>query len=153
MTPPACGVDPYGKDVYTGETKFPFVFQNLHRYFFYLAALVLIFLWYDAVVSLFKPEGGMQQSILSIVMFANCFFLSGYTFGCHAYRHLCGGSLDCFSSCTKAKTRFKVWEFVTKLNEHHMGWAWCSLFSVALTDLYIRQVCTGAANPIILFQF
>ncbi len=153
MTPPACGVDPYGKDGYTGETKFPFVFQNLHRYFFYLAALVLIFLWYDAVVSLFKPEGGMQLSVLSIVMFANCFFLSGYTFGCHAYRHLCGGSLDCFSSCTKAKTRFKVWEFVTKLNEHHMGWAWFSLFSVALTDLYIRQVCTGAANPIVLFQF
>lgn len=155
LTPPACAVDPYGKDGYKGESAFPLVLQNLHRYFFYLAAAILVFLWYDAVISLFKNDGsgGIQVSVLSIVMFANCIFLSGYTFGCHAGRHLCGGSLNCFSSCEMAKGRFKLWEFVTKLNEHHMGWAWFSLFSVALTDFYVRQVCTGAANPIILFQF
>ncbi len=153
LTPPACAVDPYGKDGYKGEAAFPLVLQNLHRYFFYLAAIVLAFLWYDVFISLFKTDGtGMQLSVLTLVMALNCIFLSGYTFGCHAGRHLCGGSLNCFSKCETAKARFKLWEFVTKLNEHHMGWAWFSLFSVALTDFYIRQVCMGAANPIIFWQ-
>ena len=35
LSPPACAVaEPHGS--YTGETRFPLVFQNAHRYFFYL---------------------------------------------------------------------------------------------------------------------
>lgn len=152
MTPPACGVVGTSGKGYSGETKFPFILQNLHRYFFYAAAIVLFILWYDAIVSFFTPnEHKFTASVLSFVMVANCVFLSGYTFGCHAYRHLCGGSLDCFSSCDKAKTQFKIWQMVTHLNHHHMLWAWLSLFSVGFTDFYIRSVCTGAMNPITLF--
>jgi hypothetical protein len=33
-----------------------------------------------------------------------------------------------------------MWQLVTRLNEHHMGWAWFSLFSVGLTDLFVRAV-------------
>ncbi len=153
LTPWACSVDTHGADNYSGETKFPLVFQNLHRYFFYLAALVLFVLYYDAVVSLFPPEGGVSLSVLSLVMFANCILLSNYTFGCHAYRHLCGGSLDCFSDSSRAKSRFKVWNLVTKLNQKHQFWAWMSLFSVAFTDFYIRQVCAGSMDPLVFLHF
>ncbi len=156
LTPAACTVKPMTGG-YCGETKFPFVLQNMHRYFFYLAVLVICFLWYDAAISFFSPSGNPMTgkftvSVLSLVMVLNCVLLSGYTFGCHAYRHLCGGSANCFSNSSgEAKSKYKVWQFVTKLNEHHMGWAWASLFSVAFTDFFIRQVASGAWNPMVLF--
>ncbi len=149
MDPPACGVG-HGDSKYSGETAFPFILQNLHRYFFYLAALVVLWLWKDAFESIYW-QGQFTFSILSLVMFVNVILLSNYTFGCHAYRHLVGGKLDCFS-CTKAtQTKHKVWKFVSKLNEHHMFWAWLSLFSVGFTDFYIRQVACHAFDPMRLF--
>jgi peptidoglycan biosynthesis protein MviN/MurJ (putative lipid II flippase) len=36
MSPPACAV-PDGHERYSGETRFPLIFQNLHRYAFYAA--------------------------------------------------------------------------------------------------------------------
>src|SRR5439155_1267764 len=45
--PPACAVRDLPK-AYAGETRFPFLFQNVHRYFFYLAVIVVLFLWWDA---------------------------------------------------------------------------------------------------------
>ncbi|HTK68699.1 MAG TPA: succinate dehydrogenase, partial [Candidatus Eisenbacteria bacterium] len=39
--PPACAVGEPHRN-YTGEQKFPFILQNLHRYAFYLAAFWLI---------------------------------------------------------------------------------------------------------------
>jgi hypothetical protein len=36
-----------------------------------------------------------------------------------------------------------VWRFLTRLNERHPMYAWLSLFSVALADLYIRLVSMG----------
>ena len=151
MDPPACGVGHHGGESYCGETSFPFILQNLHRYFFYLACIVLAFLWWDAAIAFITPDGKFSVSVLALVMVANCFLLSCYSFGCHAYRHLCGGALDCFTSCSRSKMRFKIWNFVTKLNEHHMMWAWLSLFSVAFTDFYIRQVAAGAMDRIVLF--
>ena len=38
------------------ETAFPFILQNLHRYFLYLAFVPLFFLWVDAVGSLVPGE-------------------------------------------------------------------------------------------------
>src|ERR1700736_3176762 len=49
LDPPACAVSENSSRSYSGETRFPFMLQNLHRYFFYLALLFLCFLWYDAV--------------------------------------------------------------------------------------------------------
>jgi len=150
MTPPACGVEGIGGYKYCGETKFPFVLQNLHRYFLYLAIVVVAVLWYDAIVA-FNFDGTFGVSAVGLVMLANVVFLSNYTFGCHAFRHLVGGKLDCFSCSSTAKTRFKIWEVVTKLNEHHMLWAWMSLFSVGFTDFYIRQVAAGLMPELRLF--
>ncbi|HSE94286.1 MAG TPA: succinate dehydrogenase, partial [Methylomirabilota bacterium] len=54
--PPGCAV----RDVprhYTGETRFPFVLQNIHRYFFWLSILILAFLWWDAILAFRFPSG------------------------------------------------------------------------------------------------
>ena len=126
------------------------ILQNLHRYFFYLAVLVLAVLWWDALYALLPNFQWKGFTLLNLIMLANVMLLSGYTFGCHAYRHLVGGKLDCFS-CPSAQPRYKMWQFVSKLNEHHMGWAWFSLFSVAFTDFAIRQVASGALPNIGFF--
>jgi len=141
--PPACSVGHWGGNSYCGETSFPFILQNLHRYFFYLAVVVLAILWWDAIDALLPDWSFQGLTLVNLVMLANVVLLSGYTFGCHAWRHLVGGKLDCFS-CPSAQPRYKAWQFVSKLNEHHMAWAWFSLFSVAFTDFIIREVACGA---------
>lgn len=143
--PPACSVGHWGGEKYCGETSFPLILQNMHRYFFYVAVIVLGFLWWDAIYALLPNWEFRGFTFVNLVMFANVILLSGYTFGCHAYRHLVGGKLDCFS-CPGAQPRYKAWKFVSKLNEHHMAWAWFSLFSVGLTDLLIREVSCGAIS-------
>jgi hypothetical protein len=56
LDPPGCAVGE-GKRNYKGETKFPFILQNVHRYFLYLAVLFLFFLWKDAIQAFFgKPR-------------------------------------------------------------------------------------------------
>lgn len=156
MTPPACGVSGFKgineKLPYSGETKFPFVFQNLHRYMFYFAVIVLAILWWDALQTLFAHGhffnfGYFQVSLGTIIYFANVILLSGYTFGCHAFRHLIGGRLDCFSCGEQAKTCLSFWDRVTLLNKDHQVWAWFSLVSVGATDLYTRIVAASASAP------
>jgi hypothetical protein len=39
--------------------------------------------------------------------------------------------------------RYSLWRRITRLNERHPVFAWLSLFSVGLTDLYIRLVSMG----------
>lgn len=147
LDPPACAVSESGGRSYSGETAFPFILQNLHRYFFYLAILFLCFLWYDAILAFRFPEG-LGIGVGSLVMLVNVTLLSAYTFSCHSLRHLAGGKLDCFSCATFGVPRHSAWRVVTFLNERHMLWAWMSLFSVALTDLYIRLVSAGNIKDI-----
>lgn len=147
-TPPGCAVSGYKGFKYMGETAFPFVMQNLHRYFFYFATIVLAILWWDALQTLFTHGhffnfGHFQISTGTVIFFLNVILLSNYSFGCHAFRHLIGGRMDCFSCGEQAKTCLTFWQKVTKLNEHHQFWAWCSLFSVAGTDFYTRCVASG----------
>ncbi len=49
LDPPACAVGESRSHNYRGETAFPFILQNLHRYFLYVALIFLIILWYDAI--------------------------------------------------------------------------------------------------------
>jgi hypothetical protein len=146
--PHGCAVpEPKGRK-YQGERAFPFVLQNLHRYALYAAIIVTLFLWYDTVIAFFH-DGRFMIGLGSLIMLANVVLLSGYTFGCHALRHLVGGRMDCFT-CPMATTERKPeggyfrWRLVTLLNRNHMQWAWASLVSVGLTDLYIRLCATGA---------
>lgn len=146
LDPPACAVGEV-KRSYKGETKFPFILQNVHRYFFYVAVIFVAFLWYDAIVA-FDFGGKFGIGIGSLVMLVNILLLTTYTFSCHSLRSLVGGKLDCFSCATLGVPRHSAWKGVTKLNEHHMFWAWVSMISVGLTDFYIYLVASGAIKDI-----
>jgi hypothetical protein len=149
LDPPACAVGE-GKRNYSGETKFPFLLQNAHRYFLYLAILFLVFLWRDAVRAFFF-DGKFGIGVGTVVLLVNVTMLSIYTLSCHSLRHLVGGKLDCFSCATFGKPRHGAWRGITALNEHHMLFAWISLFGVGLADLYIRLVSSGAIQDVRLF--
>lgn len=137
-SPPACAVRDAANS-YTGETGFPLILQNIHRYFFCLSLLILLFLWWDAVLA-FKFSTGFGVGIGTLVLLVNAVLLSLYSLSCHSCRHLCGGNLNLFS---KAPLRHRSWQIATRLNEHHMLYAWMSLVWVACTDLYVRLVATG----------
>jgi hypothetical protein len=121
--------------------------MNLHRFFLYLATVVLGFLTYDTVRAfLFTDSHGSLQfgvGIGSLVMLVNVVLLALFTFGCNSVRHLVGGGLDCFTCSAAARARHKAWLGVSVLNRWHMQWAWISLVWVALTDLYIRLAAAG----------
>ena len=42
---------------YTGETRFPLIFQNFHRYAFYVAVLFIVLLTWDALLAFRFPDG------------------------------------------------------------------------------------------------
>lgn len=137
--PPACAVAD-ARARYTGETQPPLILQNLHRYAFYLAVAFIGILGWDAVLALRFPDG-LGVGVGTLVLWVNVVLLALYTFSCHSCRHLCGGHVDVFS---RAPSRYSVWRWVTWLNERHPLFAWLSLFSVALADLYVRLVSMGA---------
>src|SRR6266567_7902281 len=58
---PACAVGESRPHRYRGETRFPLVLQNLHRFFLYIALLFLIILWYDAIVAFWFPSGSGKE--------------------------------------------------------------------------------------------
>jgi hypothetical protein len=147
LDPPACAVGEPASRRYSGETKFPFILQNLHRYFLYLAILFLVFLWKDVVLA-FNFDGHFGIGVGTLVLLLNVCLLSSYTLSCHSLRHLAGGKLDCFSCATFGKPRFTAWRGLTFLNERHMWFAWCSLISVGCADLYIRLVSCGAIHDL-----
>jgi hypothetical protein len=140
LSPPACAVaEPHGK--YTGETRFPLIAQNIHRWFWYAAVLVWAVLTYDAVLAFRDPDGDWgHMGLGTVLMVVNVVLLGLYTFGCHSCRHIMGGRLRHFS---KHPVRYKLWTWVSKLNAKHAQYAWYSLFSVALVDAYIWML---AAN-------
>ncbi len=145
--PPACGVaDAHGK--YTGETRFPLVIQNVHRYFFYAGLVFNGLLTYDAFRAYHQPGLGWGVTIGSLVLTLNATLLWLYSLSCHACRHLCGGQVKSFS---QHPIRHRLWKFLTPLNARHMNFAWASLFVVALTDVYVRLVASGAIRDIRLF--
>lgn len=142
--PPACSVgEP--RSGYRGESKFPLVLQNIHRYFLYIALIFLIFLTYDVWNALWftDPATGVTSfgiGVGTIVLAANVIFLSGYTFSCHSLRHLVGGAWDVLSN---KPVRKKAYECVSALNKRHMLFAWSSLFVVGFSDIYVRLCSMG----------
>jgi hypothetical protein len=126
---------------YKGETKL-LLFQNLHRYFLYLALVFLVILSIDVVHSCRWPDG-FGVSVGSLVLAVNTTLLTLYTFSCHSLRHLVGGRLDCFSRTPLGNSRYRLWSWASVLNRRHMGWAWASLFSVAFADFYVWMVASG----------
>ncbi len=155
--PMACAVGEPRAKGYQGETKFPFILQNIHRYFLYAALIFLVILWYDVFLALrFEAPGGRYRFGIgggTLAILASTTFLSLYTFSCHSLRHLIGGKLDCFSCAVAGGPRHKTWSIVSMLNEHHMGWAWWSLFAVCFADFYVRMCSMGFINDPVFYPF
>lgn len=145
--PMACAVGEMKPKGYSGENKFPFILQNLHRYFLYAALVILAILWYDVYKAavFVNPDGshsfGVGGGTLAIL--ASTVFISLYTFSCHSLRHIVGGKMDCFSCAVAGGPRQKTWAIVSILNEHHMAWAWWSLLAVCFADFYVRMCSMG----------
>ena len=144
--PPACAVTDV-RPGYTGETRFPLIFQNLHRYTLYGALILLVFLWWEGLAAFFK-DGRFGIGVGTVVMVINAALLTGYTFGCHSWRHLIGGRMDCFTCDSAASTRYRLWKGSTWLNTRHMAFAWLSLVWVAFTDFYIYLVSSGTIRDL-----
>ena len=140
--PAACAVGEMKPGGYTGETRFPFIMQNIHRYFMYLALIFLVILWAD-VIRAFTFGGRFGIGGGSLAILASTALLTMYTFSCHSLRHLVGGKMDCFSCAVAGGPRQTTWSIVSVLNAHHMAWAWWSLFGVCFADFYVRMCSMG----------
>ena len=141
--PAACAVrEPHAKD--TGETRFPLILQNVHRYFFWIAMVFNVILTIDAVIAFrdhARPVGAhgpgharpARQRRAAVAVLAVL----------PRVPHVTGGRLKHFS---KHPVRYWMWTQVSKLNARHMQFAWVSLFWVLFTDLYIRLVASGVIS-------
>jgi hypothetical protein len=143
LSPPACGVaEPHA--AYTGETRFPLILQNVHRWFWYATFVVALILTWDVVLAFGPAPGeadGIHMGLGTVLMLVNVAFIWLYQLSCHSCRHIVGGRLRHFS---KHPVRYRLWTWVSKLNARHANYAWLSLFSVALVDLYIYLLASGA---------
>jgi hypothetical protein len=149
-SPPACGVADAGsttaggpRNRYSGETRFPLILQNIHRYFWYFAVIFGCLLTWDAVEA-FRFPGGIGMGLGTLFFVINAVLIWSYTLGCHACRHICGGSAKRFS---RSPMRYRFWrDIVTPLNQHHQLFAWLSLVWIAWTDFYVYLVATGTIH-------
>ena len=144
--PSGCTVGEFRRG-YRGETAFPFVLQNLHRYFVYLAVIFLILHWKDSLYS-FYYNGKIGIGVGNVILLLDSFLLTLYVFSCHALRHIVGGSINRFwcSQCTRL--RYRAWKGISILNYRHGFWAWVSLVGVIIADMYVRLLATGVIEDI-----
>jgi hypothetical protein len=157
--PAGCAVgEPTVHRKFALENALPFVLQNLHRYLLYLAFIPLAFLWYDLLPAFnIVPAEGVSDTRLRVgfggaLLALNIVLLTGYSLSCHSLRHLVGGRIDCFSCTRTRRVRYSLWQRLTDLNRNHMWWAWSSLITVTLADVYVRLLQGGVIiDPVIHF--
>ena len=137
-SPPACAV-PDGHGTYSGETRFPLIFQNLHRYAFYAAVAISLINTYDATLAMQSPKG-FGFGLGNVILWINVLMLWAYTVSCHSCRHIMGGRLKHFSA---HPVRYRAWTLISKLNVRHMQLAWITLATLAIADFYVMAVSAG----------
>ena len=143
MSPPACAVsEPHAK--YTGETRFPLIIQNSHRYFFYAAILISLINTYDAILAFHSPSG-FGFGLGNVILVVNVVLLWAYTLSCHSCRHITAGRINNFS---QHPLRYRAWMQVSRLNRRHMELAWVTLGTLVLTDAYIALVASGTLTDL-----
>ena len=111
----------------------------------FLSVAVLLVLAFDVWKAFWftDPATGTVSfgvGVGSLLLATNTVLLGGYLFGCHSMRHVVGGCVD---ELSRAPFGLPAYSCVTCLNRQHMTWAWCSLFTVGFTDLYIRLCSMG----------
>ena len=142
--PPSCAVGEPRKS-YLGENSFPLILQNVHRFFMWVAIIFIALLAYDVWKAFWftNPATGATEfgiGVGTIVLGVNVVLLASYTWGCHVLRHVVGGRLD---EMSKSPVCDMAYSCVTSLNVKHQLFAWCSLFSVAFADIYVRLCSMG----------
>jgi hypothetical protein len=143
QSPVACAVpEPRGK--YSGETRFPLIIQNAHRYFWMVAVLISLINTFDAIKA-FHGTAGFGLGLGNIILVVNVLLLWSYTMGCHSCRHITLGRINHFS---KHPVRYWLYQRVSWLNGRHMQLAWTSLAAVVLTDAYIALVSSGTISDL-----
>jgi hypothetical protein len=144
LAPAACAV-PEPHATYTGETRFPLIMQNVHRYFFYVAVVISVINTYDAIVAFRHPTDGFVVGVGNLVLLGNVALLWCYTASCHSCRHVMGGRLTHFS---KHPVRYWLWTKISALNARHQFFAWITLATLILTDLYVMLVARGTITDL-----
>ena len=143
-SPPACAVaEPHKK--YSGETRFPLIFQNLHRYFFAAAVVISVINTYDAIRAFQGKDGGVGLGLGHFDHGGQRGAAVGLHGSCHSCRHIIGGRVRSFS---RYPMRYKAWTLVSKLNAKHMQLAWTTLGTLMLTDGYIALVSSGTLTDL-----
>ena len=149
LDPVACAV----KDIkpirldYKGEKRFPFILNNLHRYFLYGAIVLMVIHWFDALNAMrFGSKIGI--GIGTILIALDAIFLTTYVFSCHSFRHFIGGNTNQYSKGIINKIRYRAWRLSSKLNPRHNIYFWLSAFSVMVADFYIRLLALGILDPV-----
>jgi hypothetical protein len=150
--PPSCAVGEPRKS-YLGENSLPLILQNIHRYFMYVAVVFIFLLAWDVWKAMWFTDAATGKTSFGIgvgtlVLLTNVILLGSYTFGCHSFRHLIGGRLDRMS---ESPARKAAYDCSSCLNRRHMRWAWCSLFSVAFSDVYVRLCAMGIFHDFRIF--
>ncbi|MDT5097447.1 MAG: hypothetical protein QOC76_1184 [Mycobacterium sp.] len=146
QSPTACAVaEPHAK--YTGETRFPLIIQNTHRYFFYIAGIISVINTYDAVIAFHSEDGpgGFGFGLGNVILVVNVVMLWVYTLSCHSCRHIAGGRLKHFS---KHPVRYWMWTQISRLNTRHKLYAWVTLGTLMLTDFYVMLVASGTISDL-----
>jgi len=147
LSPPACAVaEPHRRA--GGESRFPLVLQNVHRYFWAASVLVAMMLTADTVEA-FRFAGGIGVGLGTGIILVNTAAFWAYLLSCHACRHLVGGGLRALAA---HPWRRWSWRAVSRLNAHHGLCALISLPLVMVTDLYVRLDAAGViTDPHLVF--
>ena len=111
-----------------GETRFPFILQNLHRYFFWRAVALPVLPVVGRGQGLRLP-GRLRLGRRHAGAARERRPAHAYSLSCHSCRHLCGGHLDVV--LRRRRSRIACGSCVTRLNARHVQIAWISLFGVA----------------------
>ncbi|GAA0273470.1 membrane protein [Actinomadura nitritigenes] len=147
-SPQACAVrEPHG--TYTGERRFPLIGQNLHRYFWMAAFLISVINTWDAIRAFHGKDGGFGIGLGTIILVANVVLLWLYTLSCHSCRHIVGGRLKNFS---KHPFRYRMWGWVSKINQNHGTYALITLGSLVVADAYVAFVAGGVFSDPRIFN-
>jgi hypothetical protein len=119
----------------------------------WVALVFIIMLAYDAWKALWftNPATGQAEfgiGLGSLILIVNVCLLASYTWGCHVVRHVVGGFLNEVSKHPVCDFSYAC---VSSLNGRHQLFAWCSLFSVMSSDLYVRLCSMGVISDLRIF--
>ncbi len=142
MTPPACAVGARPQKNYRGETAAACSSRTCTATRCTSRIAYIFILSYDAYLAFWR-DGHFGIGVGTLVLMINPILLGGYTFGCHSFRHLIGGQLNCFTCDAASSTRHGAWKRVSWFNGRHMLFAWMSLVWVGFADFYVRMVSMG----------